>query len=579
VTARKRAARPVVYEVPEEFSDANPHGFKNFLFLVWQHLGLPDPTPVQYDIADWMQHGPRRQITEAFRGVGKSFIAAAYVCWKLLNNAQLKFMVVSASSGRADAFSIFVKRLIEEMPILMHLRPRDDQRDSNLAFDVGPATNDQSPSVKSVGITGQLTGSRADEIIADDVESLNNSATNDQRMKLGERIKEFDAVLKPDGKVKYLGTPQTEFSIYNELGQRGYETRIWPARFPDDALRAKYGKALAPFITEMLTAGARIGATTEPLRFTDIDLVEREASYGRSGFALQFMLDTSLSDADRYPLKLADLIVMGVGDMAPAKVVWGSAPDQIAKELPNIGLKGDHLYRPMDTLKPWGEFTGCVMAIDPSGRGKDETGYAIVKIRNGQIYLVASGGFQDGYSPATLDALAALALRFKVNEVLVEDNFGNGMFTALLRPVMAKKHPVTCTETHSLGQKELRIIDTLEPVLNQHRLIVDEKVLRDDVGGADADGNLVRDQHKTLQWQLTRLTRDRGALRHDDRVEALAMAVAYWTEAMNRDVDRAMEESRAALLDAELEDFMGNIVLQGDQESTWASQQRSSWFN
>jgi hypothetical protein len=96
-------------------------------------------------------------VIEAFRGIGKSWLTAAYVCWLLWKNPQHKILVVSASKDRADAFSIFVKRLIETIPELAHLKPRGDQRNSNLAFDVGPATPDQSPSVKSVGITGQLT--------------------------------------------------------------------------------------------------------------------------------------------------------------------------------------------------------------------------------------------------------------------------------------------------------------------------------------------------------------------------------------------------------------------------------------
>jgi hypothetical protein len=50
--------------------------FRVFLTMVWRHLNLPDPTPVQLDIAHWLQHGPRRKIIEAFRGVGKSWITS-----------------------------------------------------------------------------------------------------------------------------------------------------------------------------------------------------------------------------------------------------------------------------------------------------------------------------------------------------------------------------------------------------------------------------------------------------------------------------------------------------------------------
>ena len=61
------------------------------------------------------------------------------------------------------------------MPILLHLKPKGDQRQSKISFDVAPALASHQPSVKSLGITSQLTGSRADLIIADDIETSGNT--------------------------------------------------------------------------------------------------------------------------------------------------------------------------------------------------------------------------------------------------------------------------------------------------------------------------------------------------------------------------------------------------------------------
>lgn len=288
---------------PVELAD-----FRNFLFLCWKGLSLPDPTPVQYDIAGYLQHGPKRTVIQAYRGCGKSWITSAFVLWWLYHNPAHNILVVSASKTRADDFTTFTLRLINELPFLNHLAPTGDQRNSKIAFDVGPAPASHAPSVRSVGITGQITGSRADLVIADDIEVANNSWTPGMREKLLESIKEFDAVLKPGdhAKVVFLGTPQSAESIYTVLPNRGYQTRIWPAKIPTDKQRRSYGERLAPFVAEM---ALEIGEPVDPKRFSDLDLEERELSYGRSGFALQFMLDTSLSDADRYPLKLSDLIV------------------------------------------------------------------------------------------------------------------------------------------------------------------------------------------------------------------------------------------------------------------------------
>ena len=540
--------------VPEALKD-----FRNFTYLVWKHLGLPEPTPVQYDIANYLQDSPKRCIIEAFRGVGKSYITAAYVVHQLLLNPQLKFMVVSASKARADDFSTFTQRIIVELPICQHLVAKEGQRWSKIAFDVAPAKASGSPSVKSVGVTGQLTGSRADIIIADDVEVPNNSMTHMMREKLGETVKEFDAVLKPDGKIIYLGTPQNEMSLYNALLARGYEMRVWPARYPSlERAEKAYGGRLAPLLYDSLQTNleAVYGLPTDPKRFTDEDLLERELSYGRSGFALQFMLDTSLSDQDKYPLKISDLMIYSCDkDTAPEKMVYGIFKQ--INELPNVALAGDRFYAPEDTVGRL-EYSGSVLAIDPSGRGSDETAYAVVKMLNGFLHVPAAGGIEGGYSDKTLKSLAELAKEHKVNAVLIESNFGDGMFTELLKPYVQKIYPVSMEEVRHTKQKESRIIDTLEPVMNQHRLVIDPKVIQKDY---DTVQHLPPEKamRYMLIYQMTRITRQRGALAHDDRLDVLAMAVQYWVDQMAADVDAAMDERKNELLDIELDKFMSGI--------------------
>jgi len=554
-------------DVPEQLKD-----FRNFTYLVWKHLGLPEPTPIQYDIANYLQDSPKRCIIEAFRGVGKSYITAAYVVHQLLLDPQLKFMVVSASKARADDFSTFTQRIIMELPICQHLVAKEGQRWSKIAFDVAPAKASGSPSVKSVGVTGQLTGSRADIIIADDVEVPNNSMTQMMREKLGETVKEFDAVLKPNGKIIYLGTPQNEMSLYNALITRGYEMRVWPARYPTlDRAEKAYGGKLAPLLYESLQTNleAVYGLPTDPKRFSDEDLLERELSYGRSGFALQFMLDTSLSDQDKYPLKISDLMIYSCDkDTAPEKMVYGIFKQ--LNELPNVALSGDRFYAPEDTIGRQ-EYSGSVLAIDPSGRGSDETAYAVVKMLNGFLHVPAAGGIAGGYSNETLKSLAELAKEHKVNAVLIESNFGDGMFTELLKPHMLKTYPVSMEEVRHTKQKEARIIDTLEPVMNQHRLVIDPKVIQKDY---ETVQHLPPEkaQRYMLIYQMTRITRQRGALAHDDRLDVLAMAVQYWVDQMAADVDAAMQERKNELLDAELDKFMSGINTSSIRPS------HSGWF-
>ena len=427
--------------------------------------------------------------------------------------------------------------------------------------------------MKSVGVTGQLAGSRADVLIADDIEVPNNSATQGMRDKLSEAVKEFDAILKPDGRIIYLGTPQNQESLYNKLPDRGYELRIWPARYPSEDQMIGYGDKIAPLIVSRLENDKDLlGISTDPDRFSDFDLMEREASYGRSGFSLQFMLDTRLSDAERYPLKVGDLVVMDIPiHEGPEKVLWASDDQHIIQELPNVAFNGDHYHKPMFLPDSFVEYSGSVMSIDPSGRGKDETGYAVVKMLNGYLYVRRCGGVAGGYTEEALQKLAVIAKEEEVNEIIVESNFGDGMFNQLMLPVLGKIHPVTMSEVRHNTQKEKRIIDVLEPVMNQHKLVMDKKLIKKDYESCQ---NLPPEQalRYQLMYQMTRITNDRGALTNDDRLDALAMAVQYWVDAMAQDAEHKIQSRREEVLMDEVNRMkdmagLGFAVLTGTQDT------------
>ena len=540
------------------------HDFRYFLIITWRHLNLPDPTPVQLEIAEYLQHGERRKIIQGFRGVGKSWITSTYVVWRLRMNPQLKFLVVSASKDRADNFSTFTMRLINEMPLLSPLIPQDHQRNSKISFDVAPSSADHAPSVKSQGVLGQMAGSRADEVIADDCEVPNNSFTQPMRDKLAESVKEFDAILKPGGKITFLGTPQVENSLYLTLEERGYTTRIWTARYPE--YKNNYGDRLAPRLQRNLTEGTvKPRDPVDPERFSDIDLMEREASYGRSGFNLQFMLDTTLSDQDRYPLKINDLVISSINpEYAPEKVIWSNSPEYALTDLPCVGFNGDRFYRPAQEFGDFIEYTGSVMFVDPSGKGKDQTAISCVKMLNGNLYVTECLGLSGGYSDRVLERISKIARDNKINTIIVEQNFGGGMFAELLKPFLMRYHPCELKDVRNTKTKELRIIDTLEPVMNSHRLIIDRKVIEKDFR---SNSNEPPERRLKLQlvYQLSRISRHRGSLVHDDLVDSLAGAVAYWTEYMAQDEDKNIRNRKDQLLMTHLQNWgsaLNNTITQ-----------------
>jgi len=507
--------------------------FKLFLQALWTQLDLPSPTRAQYAIADYLQHGPKRLQIQAFRGVGKSWITGAFVLWTLFNNPEKKIMIISASKERADNMSIFLQKLIIETPWLSHLRPKsDDARWSRISFDVNCSPH-QAPSVKSVGITGQLTGSRADLMILDDIEVPGNSLTETMREKLLQLCTEAESILTPknDSRIMYLGTPQTTFTVYRKLAERSYRPFVWPARYPRDS--APYDGLLAPQLQADIDTGAEPWDVTDPDRFGNDDLIEREASMGRSNFMLQFQLDTSLSDSEKFPLKMADLVVTSVNPTnAPDSVIWCSDPKNVIRDAPTVGLPGDYFYNPMQLQGDWGPYTETICSVDPSGRGTDETAAAYISQRNGFLYLHEMRAYRDGYSDNTLLDILRGCRKYGVTKLLIETNFGDGMVGELFKKHLVQtKQGIDIEEVRANVRKEDRIIDALEPVLNQHRLVIDRSVI-------DWDYNSNKDAPPEerllymLFYQMSRMCREKGAVRHDDRLDCLAQGVKYYTDAL-----------------------------------------------
>jgi hypothetical protein len=561
--------------------------FRLFLTLAWKSLQLPKPTRAQIAMAKYLQHGGKRLQLQMFRGCGKSWVTAAFVLWTLFCDRDKKIMVVSASKQRADDFSIFCQRCILDFPWLNHLAPTDDdQRWSRISFDVAGCRPAQSPSVKSVGIGGQLTGSRADIIIADDIEVPNNSATDLMREKLLQLVTEFESVLtpKPDSRVIFLGTPQTTFTIYRTLRERGYAPMVWPARYPKSLVG--YEDVLAEELQGDIEKHGLEELVWKPTdtRFSELNLLEREQSMSRSNFMLQFMLDTSLSDALKFPLKISDIIALPLDhDKGPSSLVW-RADKTTLLDLPAVALPGDRWHGPAETgpSVSWGE---TIVAVDPSGRGKDETVATVLSQINGNLFVRDIYASQDGYSDKTLTDILRMAKRLSATKVLIESNFGDGLVMEVMKKhAIEMRVGVEFEEVRSTTRKEDRIIDTLEPVLQQHRLVIDSRLVTWDY---QSNNDMAPEERlpRMLMYQLTRMCREKGAVKHDDRLDCLALGVKYFQDVMAISQVEQDKRERRAQWNHMLRAFLENptmatdmLVLGGDfSKVTTSSDKIESW--
>ncbi len=522
--------------------------FPNFTCYLLRELGLADsPTRQQISVCEWMQNGPDRSLTVAFRGLGKSILASFYALWRLRVDPNEKILIVSATAVKATDFSSFMLRCIGEVDILQCLTPGPSNRFSNVAFDVGPTMVEQSPSVRSMGIMGQTTGQRCTCAILDDVETLANVITQLKQERVAHAVEEIQSIIKPEEgqilprKILYLGTPHTETSIYLRLvRERSYSARYWPALYPKE-LDSYEGNLCPEIEAEALADPSLIGEPTDPERFSHEDLLQRKASMTKASFELQFMLNTRLATLDKFPIRLGDLIVMDIdGTALPETVVWSNQPDVRLQELVCVGMGADRFYHRPIFQNGWisrDETWRCVLAIDPAGRGADELAWAVVAEMNGNLFLLESGGSTLGYADEVLQFLAQLAKKWQVNYVVAESNMGDGMFSALLKPHLVREHPVTIEEVRHNQRKEQRLCDTLGPLIQQHRLVVTTRVIKQDYRLLDEDPE--HGHSRSLFVQASRLTAEKGCLSHDDRLDALAIACGHFVEAAAQDQDRA----------------------------------------
>ena len=538
----------------EEFKD-----FRAFLWYCLDFLGGFRPTDTQVDIANELQRNHPKLVIHAQRGVGKSWVLAIYVLWRLYWDPTINVLIVSASEGKALEHTTMILRMMAECEEFQHMHPSrrvvqdefeaDALRKSVKKFDVADAPISQAPSVRAAGITGQITGSRASLIVADDIETKDNAYTREMREKLKKQVEEFVHIAKPEGcEIIFLGTPQCEETIYATLPDNGYRVMIWPAQYPLAEQMSQYGDKLAPSLRKMLAANPKLqepvhlgpfepdGGKATDRRFPEQVLLNKRIGSGRSGYRLQYMLNPTAANAEKFPLRLRDLIVFDApDDMAPPTLIHSTSQERTV-QLPNPGFRSDALFECLRTQGDFVPYEDGILYVDPSGRGADETAYVVLKRLNGYLFLLKAGGFSDGYGPETLRKLADLARRYKVKRVITEDNFGDGMFRTLLLPVLQEVAPGIGIEgvkvSAKSGHKMQRVVESLEPVVSAHRLVVHSDVFREDAEPVPGRTPEEAVQYR-LWWQFTRATKERDCIPHDDRVDALAGAVAVFQTALS----------------------------------------------
>lgn len=528
--------------------------FREFAYLGMKFLGF-DLTDMQRDIADFMQHGPRKRMVAAQRGEAKSTLAALYAVWRLIQDQSCRILIVSGGEKQASEVATLVIRMIETWPLLCYLKadPTRGDRTSYEGYDINCDLKplDKSASIACVGITAQLQGKRADLLIPDDIETTKNGLTQTMREQLLSISKDFAAICT-HGDTLYLGTPQTKDSIYKTLPGRGFEVRVWPGRIPDADMRARYGETLAPYIHTLIDAGYKetgfgldgtLGECTDKGRYNEDALIEKELDFGPEGFQLQYMLDTTMSDALRTKIKLQDMLIYtGSHDAAPDRLNYMADKRYLYPE-EHEGIRGQQLYVPSHIGEQMLNYKHKILVLDPAGNGGDEVSFAAGGAVSSYIHLFTVGGLQGGLSTENVDTLIDLSVEMGIQDIFVERNMGHGTVESLIiNRLRERSMPgIGVRGGYNTSQKEKRIIDTISPVTRRHRFVVHARALEDDVKYCMQYSRDKRWLYSAFQ-QLSGITYDRGSLAKDDRADAVSMLVAELNSHLVEDEKKAAEK-------------------------------------
>lgn len=185
-----------------------------------QLVGMKDIAPgCHKDMIDCLERPSNLKLIVMPRGTMKTSIASiAYPLWLLTKNPNLRIMLDS------EVYTNSMKRLREIRQILDTPLWKDIYGDW-----VGPVWNDSELIIKprtkiqkeatifASGIGASKTGNHCDVIIADDLNTPNNTNTKENAEKVYEHYKYYTSILEPGGTIVVIGTRYSNLDVIGRI--------------------------------------------------------------------------------------------------------------------------------------------------------------------------------------------------------------------------------------------------------------------------------------------------------------------------------------------------------------------------
>ncbi len=416
------------------------------VFLILWNASQQQKTPtIHFRMAAWLQkslvNGNRHLLLQAFRASGKSTIVGLYIAWRLCNNPDLRILVLSAESKLAQKMVRTVRKVIEKHPLTQAIRPNRPDQWAADSFTVKRPKISRDPSVLAHGLFANITGTRADIIICDDVEVPNTCDTAEKRIRLRERLSENDFILTPGGTQIYIGTPHTYFTIYadrprKEIGEQ-------------EIFLKDFTRLVLPLVDEN-------GESLWPERYDETEVARLRAASGPIKFSSQMMLQPASLENGRLDAALLHRY--------DEEILATEAQGALVLSL---------CRRKLVSASAW---------WDPSFGGYKSDGSALAVLFTDDVgeywlhrvaYIKASP--KEGEDEATLQCrtVSEIAKDFFLPMVAIETN-GLGKFlpAILRRELAAARLSCSVVEKYSTQSKDHRILESFDAVLAARALHV-----------------------------------------------------------------------------------------------------------
>lgn len=506
--------------------------FVEFLRFMFKKMGLPEPTPMQRLFADILQKCPsRRLVMLAYRGFAKTTIVNIFLIWELWNDPKKQQAVWGQNKNFAAESVGQMLGWVQNIEILRSIAPLPNQRQSTFGFDTPlHPFHAKGASVNALSLGGAITGSRADTLVVDDPETTQNGYTQQRRENLDRAMSEAPMVIKErTGRIIIPGTPHFDRSLYTRLKAKGYKIFIFPMTVPPkevaDACWEHYPQQIRDFILNN-PEGTIID------RFSPEEVAMRMAE-GKVTYERQCLLNLYRSSGTDRPLDITRIILYDANTRNfPASLEHAREPQYVAEEMSQYSCAdiGEKFYRAFNISTTLKTYDDKIVYVDPSGSGKDELVYAGCGAASGYFVLFKIEGLSGGVTRENIEKIIDHAISIKASAIYVESNMSTS--AEWIRAVMDEKYAPRfgraqlpqVIPVHNNANKEMRIIQTLDPIINTGRMVITpEAIMSDFISASDKGVESYADY--TLTAQISNFS-PRDKLPFDDRIDCLQGAAA-----------------------------------------------------